>query len=100
MSFEPSFRIAHVNDDRPHADRAAALRTWPNTESLADLLVHRHALSGFDCHRQAVLDLLIERTCLLATEHAESDVSVIDEGHGFVALVADVEQGSARYRLV
>ena len=80
--------------------RLGRLRAGPDTESLSDFLVHRYALSRLDGHRQAVPDLPIERTCLFPTEDAESDVSVVDEGHGFVALVADVEQGPARYRLV
>lgn len=51
------------------------------SEALADFLVDRHALAGFDSDCQPVPDRLVECAALLSTEHAALHVPVIDERH-------------------
>ena len=66
------------------------LRLYP--EALADFLVDRHALAGFNRDGHPVPDRLVECAALLSTEHAAMHVAVIDERHRVVAVVPDVEQ--------
>ena len=60
-------------------------------ETLTYLLIHGNVLVCLDANDQPILDGLIERPALSVAKYLELQVTIINEGHGTVAFVTNVE---------
>ena len=71
-----------------------------NPKTLPNLLVHGNVLPRLDRYGHPVPNRLIERATLLSAEDLKSDVSVIKERDGILAVVVDVEERPTGHRLL